>query len=95
MRELGVPHLVVAFDLKVEEICRNNRIPVHTDDEGTGERYFVLLLQPSDNKILTPAWLKSLKWSAYCETRMGAPILLERRVFEYYGQSSCIPLSLR
>ena len=46
MRELGVPHLVVAFDLKVAEICRNNRIPVHTDDEGTGERYSFYACSP-------------------------------------------------
>lgn len=39
MRELGVPHLVVAFDAKVEEICRRMSIAFHTDDEGTDERY--------------------------------------------------------
>ena len=39
MRQLGVPHLVVAFDLKVQETCRDKSIPFHKDDEGTDERY--------------------------------------------------------
>lgn len=39
VRQLGVPHLVVAFDQKVEEACRENSIPYHRDDEGTVEGY--------------------------------------------------------
>ena len=37
MRQLGVPHLVVAFDQKVEEACLEKSIPYHRDDEGTVE----------------------------------------------------------
>ena len=37
VRQLGVPHLVVAFDAKVEEACRKYSILYHRDDEGTAE----------------------------------------------------------
>ena len=37
VRQLGVPHLVVAFDSKVEQACREKSILFHRDDEGTGQ----------------------------------------------------------
>ena len=37
VRQLGMPHLVVAFDAKVEETCRKYSILYHRDDEGTAE----------------------------------------------------------
>ncbi len=54
VRQLGVPHLVVAFDAKVEEACRKYSILYHRDDEGTAEGCASLLWRLSLPTLFVP-----------------------------------------